>query len=632
MHAITDGLDIDIRDAFFEEIYNLAKNDRNILFLTADMGAYSLEKFKRDLPLQYINVGVAEQNLVSVAAGLALGGKKVYVYSIASFVTERCFEQIKIDLAGMRLPVVIIGSGPGITYNSDGPTHHAIEDVAIMRTLPGMIIFNPCDSISAKKIAEISYKIKGPAYVRLDKGRLPLMYDLKTDFLDGMALLKKGSDVLIVSTGIMVHQATKTADILEKKSISAGVLDIYRLKPVNNELLLKYLSQFKRIATIEEHTVNGGLATIVNEQVCISNKNIPVMNFSIPDCYCNKYGDRDWMHVFYNIDVNNIAQKILNWNQNKNVAITYTDSELKIKDFAELFGTTINDIPKECIQIIDKTDFHYSAISGDEYKATILDILKKIDSGKMNIAGEEKREIWNKGWSENLSNFITKTYDLEELVPKYYRPGQLVRLRGAYVKGRDPNFEYNFFRVLRTWLFIKYLKEQTTIYEFGCGPGHNLVALAKLYPDKELFGLDWANSSIELINNISKVHKFNIEGMLFDMFHPDENIYLKRNSAVITIGVLEQVGSRYEKFMDYLLKNRPELCINVEPLYEFYDEKNIFDYIAIKYHDAVGFLKQYLNELKKLERDNKLEILRIQRMHFGGLYTDGWSYVVWKPK
>ena len=141
--------DIDIRDAFFDELYEIAKEDKEVLFLTADMGALSLEKFKRDLPSQYINVGIAEQNMISVAAGLTLGGKKVFVYAIAPFITQRCYEQIKIDLACMRLSVTIIGAGAGIAYNSDGFTHHATQDIAIMRALPGMIILNPADSVTA---------------------------------------------------------------------------------------------------------------------------------------------------------------------------------------------------------------------------------------------------------------------------------------------------------------------------------------------------------------------------------------------------------------------------------------------------------------------------------------------------
>ncbi len=174
---------IDTRDAFFDELYAIAMEDRNIMFLTADMGAFSLAKFKKDLPEQYINVGVAEQTLVSVAAGLALGGKRVFIYAMAAFITQRCYEQIKIDLCQMRLPVTIIGSGPGLTYGSEGPTHHAINDVAIMKVLPEMMIITPRDPEEAKEAARIAYGRQMPVYIRLAKGKLPAVYGKYKDDL-----------------------------------------------------------------------------------------------------------------------------------------------------------------------------------------------------------------------------------------------------------------------------------------------------------------------------------------------------------------------------------------------------------------------------------------------------------------
>ena len=129
---------IDIRDAFFNQLYEIAAQDRNVVLLTADMGAMAIDRFRRELPDQFINVGVAEQNMVSVAAGMALCKKKVFIYAIAPFVTMRCYEQIKVDISGMCLPVTIVGAGPGIAYDFDGPTHHAVQDMAIMRALPNM--------------------------------------------------------------------------------------------------------------------------------------------------------------------------------------------------------------------------------------------------------------------------------------------------------------------------------------------------------------------------------------------------------------------------------------------------------------------------------------------------------------
>ncbi|MBA7566560.1 Apulose-4-phosphate transketolase subunit B [subsurface metagenome] len=304
--------DIDIRDAFFNEVYAIASRDPNVIFLSADMGAFSLNAFKKDLSSQHINVGVAEQNLVSIAAGLALGGKKVFIYSIAPFVTYRCYEQIKIDLSCMRLPVTIIGSGPGITYSSDGPTHHAIQDIAIMRALPEMMILNPSDPVTAAAAARISYKNDGPVYVRIDKGKLPLLYDNEEDFSDGLALLKAGRDLMIIATGIMVHQAFKVVDELAKCSIDAGIIDLYRIKPINEELLLSVIKKSNRIVTLEEHSIIGGIGSAIGEILVDRGKVLPLKRIAIADKNCVGYGDREWMHSFYKLDIQNIYKTIIN--------------------------------------------------------------------------------------------------------------------------------------------------------------------------------------------------------------------------------------------------------------------------------------------------------------------------------
>jgi len=303
--------DIDIRDAFFDEVYAIASRDPGVIFLTADMGAFSLNRFKADLSGQYINVGVAEQNMVSVAAGLTLGGKKVFIYTIAPFVTQRCYEQIKVDICGMRLPVTIIGSGPGITYSSDGPTHHAIQDVADMRALPEMTIFNPSDPVMAKAAARIAYESQGPVYVRIDKGKLPLLYDGNHDFSTGLARLKKGRDLTIVTTGIMVQQAFRVVEEIAKHSVDAGIIDIYRLKPINEELLLKLVGKSKRIVTLEEHSLVGGIGSAVSEILVDNRKAIPVKRIALSEKNCLGYGDREWMHSFYGLDVKSIVKTVL---------------------------------------------------------------------------------------------------------------------------------------------------------------------------------------------------------------------------------------------------------------------------------------------------------------------------------
>lgn len=305
--------DVDIRDAFFDQIYDIASEDRDVIFITADADAFSLRRYKRDLPSQFINAGVAEQNMVAVSAGLALSGKKVFIYSIASFVTQRCYEQLKIDLCCMRLPVTIVGSGPGITYSSDGPTHHAVQDVAVMRSLPEMIILSPSDPATAAAAAIIAYESRAPVYVRIDKGKLPLLYDNNENFSNGLALLKEGRDLVIITTGVMVHQAFKVANELAKQSIDVGIIDVYRLKPINERLLLSFIEPTNRVITLEEHSIIGGIGSAVSEILVDNGKVLPVKRIAIAEENCVGYGDREWMHSFYGLDVGGITEQILNW-------------------------------------------------------------------------------------------------------------------------------------------------------------------------------------------------------------------------------------------------------------------------------------------------------------------------------
>lgn len=306
--------DIAMRDAFFDELYNIAKKDRQVILVSADFGAPSLDKFRGDLSGQYINVGIAEQNMVSIAAGLALAGKIVYMYAIAPFVTLRCYEQIKVDLCCMNLRVTGLGVGAGYAYDIMGPTHHAIEDIAIMCALPGMTVLNPSDSVMAAAFAEITYKNPGPKYVRFDREKLPLIYNGRTnDFSDGLTNLKTGRDLTIIATGIMVHQAFKVTEELAKHSVDAGIIDLYRIKPMNEKLLLKAIEQPKAIVTLEENLINGGIGSIVAEILVDKGKTLPLKRIAIRDKYYFQYGGRECLHTFCGLDVDSVTKTILEW-------------------------------------------------------------------------------------------------------------------------------------------------------------------------------------------------------------------------------------------------------------------------------------------------------------------------------
>lgn len=306
----------DTRDATFQELYDIALGDPNVILLTADTGALIFKEFKENMPKQFFNVGVAEQNAMSVAAGLALTGKHVFVFGITTFVTFRCYEQIKIDICSMNLPVTILGMGTGYVYSSDGPTHHMIEDVSIMRALPGMTIWSPSDYTMTAQVVHLAHKTPGPSYIRIDKGPFPHIYDNSNhDFGDGLAVLKPGKDLTIVATGIMVSQALVLADELKKHGIQAGVVDLYRLKPVNKKLLIDAIKLSKRMVTLEEHTVLGGLGSIVHEILADNGILTPVKVFGIPDKYRCEVGSREMLRSLDRLDVPSISKTVLRWMQ-----------------------------------------------------------------------------------------------------------------------------------------------------------------------------------------------------------------------------------------------------------------------------------------------------------------------------
>lgn len=304
-----------MRDSFFDSLYNLAKKDKDIILITSDTGAICLDKFKKNLKGRYINIGIAEQNMVSVAAGMAMSGKKVYIYAIVPFATMRCYEQIRIDLCCMNLPVTVIGIGAGFDYSTLGPTHHGTEDIALMRVLPGMAIYSPSDTTMTDCIAGFSYKEKGPKYIRLDRTGRPLIYKNKRDIdiSRGFSLLKEGKDLYIIATGRMVYNALKISEKLSAHSIRAGVIDLFRIKPFNTQGIWPIINKAGYLMTLEEHFVTGGIGSIVSE-ILATKKNAPAFRpFGIPDNFCREYGTREYLHSLNKIDTDSIAGSVKRW-------------------------------------------------------------------------------------------------------------------------------------------------------------------------------------------------------------------------------------------------------------------------------------------------------------------------------
>ncbi|MBU0477594.1 1-deoxy-D-xylulose-5-phosphate synthase [bacterium] len=304
---------ITMRDAFFNKLYEIAKNDRNVIVVSADMGAPSLDKFRRDLPSQFINVGIAEQNMVTVATGLALTGKNVYTYAIMPFASLRCYEFIKVDFSLMNIGVTTIGVGSGFGYPDSGPTHHSTEDISALRALPNMTILNSSSNRMVEKFTEISYNMSTPCYIRLDRGLVPEVYDKSENFSNGLAMLKTGKDLYIIATGNMVDQAFKVVKKLSEHSIDAGIIDLYRIKPINTKLLIKYIKNAHRIVTLEEHFLAGGMGSAVVENLTDNGISIPIKRIGVPDKYYYAYGNRDDINLECGLDTETVAKIILKW-------------------------------------------------------------------------------------------------------------------------------------------------------------------------------------------------------------------------------------------------------------------------------------------------------------------------------
>lgn len=305
---------IGMRDAFFNALFEIAKRDRNVVILTADNGAPTLDQFYEQLPDQYYNVGIAEQQMIGMACGMAFEGKKVYTYAIAPFVTARVFEQNKVDLCAMNLPVVNLGVGAGYAYDIMGPTHHTVEDISIMRALPNMKIHSPADAVCAEALAGITYRDPAPQYVRFDRSGIPNLYDGKSvRFEDGVIEVKSGVDITLIAMGIMVHQALKVSEQLAVKGIHAGVIDLHRLKPVNVPRLLDLIAGAQRVVTLEEHQLAGGLGSIVSEIFSDHGIAKPLLRIGQQDSFVFELGGRREIWKKYGLDVEGVTRRILNW-------------------------------------------------------------------------------------------------------------------------------------------------------------------------------------------------------------------------------------------------------------------------------------------------------------------------------
>ncbi len=299
-----------MRKTCLDMVYDLAKRDPRVVFIGSDLGVGTLDRFKAEMPERFFMEGVSEANVVGMAAGLALDGHVVFVNTIATFLTRRCFDQIVLDLCLHNVPVRLIGSGGGMVYAPLGPTHEAIEDIAILRAIPRMTIVAPADADEMRRLMPLTLDYPGPIYIRLGKGGDPIVTDDRMPFAIGKALpLREGSDALLVTTGITLKLALEAAVVLEREGIQAAVLHVPTIKPLDARTVLDYTNRVPVVLAVEEHSVIGGLGSAVAELIAEADFPAPkrFRRIGIPDVFPDQYGSQTSLMERYEISTARIV-------------------------------------------------------------------------------------------------------------------------------------------------------------------------------------------------------------------------------------------------------------------------------------------------------------------------------------
>lgn len=307
--------------------------------------------------------------------------------------------------------------------------------------------------------------------------------------------------------------------------------------------------------------------------------------------------------------------------------------QLELADFAALFGTDADTISPALRAKIAEGDFRYKPLTGRWREEVLLDVLRKIDSGTLSLAGEEGKGRWEKGWGENRDAFVESGFELEKLVPKYIRPRQPVRLNREYAIPADAEFELKWYEIFRTWFLENHMGPFDAVYEFGCGSCFNVGAMARLFPGKKLMGLDWAKASSEILAAMAEHYSsWDVSGRVFDFFNPDHSLEIAPNSAFLTVGALEQTGERWQSFLDFIMTKRPAKVFHIEPIYEWYDDDDsLVDYAARRFHYVRNYWRGYIDRVEELAREGKAQIFKRKRSYLGSLFIEGYSQFFWRP-
>lgn len=301
-----------MRNAFADELVNLGSIDERIVLLSGDIGNKLFDRFKLENPERFINCGIAEANMIGVAAGLAMSGFRPVVYTITPFATTRCFEQIRVDVCYHNLPVIIVGTGAGMSYAELGPTHHSCEDLAILRVLPNITILAPADPVELRQSLRAALEINGPVYVRIGKKGEKIITKVNEDFEIGRSItVKSGSEVCLIGTGTILPELLEAAEIMEAGNISTRVESCHTVKPLDESMLKEVAGRYSLIAVIEEHSLIGGLGGAVAEWLMTQNEMKSIfIKFGVNDEFMHEVGSQQYAREKFGLTAKNIAEKI----------------------------------------------------------------------------------------------------------------------------------------------------------------------------------------------------------------------------------------------------------------------------------------------------------------------------------
>ncbi|MCQ2286717.1 MAG: transketolase family protein [Bacteroidales bacterium] len=301
----------DTRSGFGAALAELGRKNPNVFALCADVtGSLKMGDFKKEFPERFVQTGIAESNMIGISAGLALSGKIPFAGAFAGFVSGRVYDQIRMVVAYSNLNVKIAASHSGITVGEDGATHQMMEDIGLMKMLPNMTVINPCDYNQTKLATFAAAEHKGPVYLRFGRPAVPNFTSLDTPFVIGKALkMREGKDVTILATGHLVYNAVEAAEILEQKGISAEVIDIHTIKPLDKEAVLESVAKTRCVVTAEEHMLNGGLCDSIAQLLAL-NTPAPIEAVAVEDSF-GESGTPDALMAKYHLDTENVVEKAM---------------------------------------------------------------------------------------------------------------------------------------------------------------------------------------------------------------------------------------------------------------------------------------------------------------------------------